>query len=99
MATHSSEEQLQWERSRNAALTSDVIWKLDAYRIAVFFRHLAKDDCRAIRALHPTESLAEQLAKCAGSIPANIGEGYSRSSRADRLRFYGYALGSTRECI
>ena len=30
---------------------------------------------------------------------ANIGEGYSRSSRADRLRFLDYALGSARECL
>jgi len=29
----------------------------------------------------------------------NIAEGYSRSSLADRNRFYGYALGSTREAI
>jgi four helix bundle protein len=27
------------------------------------------------------------------------GEGHSRSTRADRLRFLGYALGSTRECV
>ena len=32
-------------------------------------------------------------------MSANLGEGYSRSTRLDRLRFLGYALGSTRECL
>ena len=32
-----------------------------------------------------------------GSIAANIGEGYSRSSGRDRARFFEYALGSAKE--
>jgi len=28
-----------------------------------------------------------------------VGEGYSRGTRTARLRFLGYALGSTRECV
>ena len=99
MGNYSSKEQIEWERTRHSALTSDVIWKLDAYRTALWFRHLAKPDCRAMRKLRPGEDLAEQLGKSSGSIASNIGEGYSRSTRPDRLRFYGYALGSTRECI
>jgi four helix bundle protein len=34
-----------------------------------------------------------------GSIPANLAEGYSRGTGADRGRFCEYALGSTRECV
>ena len=41
----------------------------------------------------------DQLTRALGSIAANIAEGYSRASSAERLRFYGYALGSTREAI
>ena len=37
--------------------------------------------------------------RAVGSISANLGEGYSRSTRADRLRFLGYSLGSARECV
>jgi four helix bundle protein len=33
------------------------------------------------------------------AIRALLAEGYSRASSADRARFYGYALGSTREAI
>jgi four helix bundle protein len=42
---------------------------------------------------------AGQLRDAAESISSNLGEGYSRSTRADRLRFFGYSLGSVRECV
>ena len=99
MSNHSTDAQIEWEKSRSTAITSDVLWKLDAYRAGLFFRHLSKPDVRELRKLRPDDDLAEQLAESSGSIPANIGEGYSRATRPDRLRFYGYALGSVRECI
>ena len=34
-----------------------------------------------------------------GSIPANISEGYSKSSGKDRARSFEYALGSARETV
>jgi len=94
-----SDEQLAWERSRSLAITSDVIWKLDAYRAALFFRHVARVDCRTIHAARPEDVIARQLLAAAGSIGANLAEGYTRSTRSDRVRFLDYALGSTRECV
>jgi len=44
-------------------------------------------------------SIASQLVRTAASVSANIGEGYSRPTRADRLRFLSYGLGSTREFV
>jgi len=44
-----------------------------------------------------TVSLADQLYRAVGSIDANLAEGYSKSSRKDRVRFYEYSLGSARE--
>jgi four helix bundle protein len=38
-----------------------------------------------------------QLSRAITSIGANLAEGYSRRSPADRSRFYGYAMGSARE--
>ena len=94
-----SAAQLAWERGCSIEITSDILWKLDVYRAALFLLHLAKSDVRsATRGVHRSD-VAAQLISAAGSIAANIGEGYSRSTRADRLRFFGYALGSTRECI
>jgi four helix bundle protein len=94
-----SPEQRQWERSCHHAITSDVIWKLDVYRSSLFLLVNARDDQFAAvrRPLDP--SLASQLVRSAASVSANIGEGYSRSTRTDRLRFLSYALGSTRECV
>ncbi len=94
-----SQEQLAWEKTCPRAITSDVIWKLDAYRAALFFTHVSRGDCRAIHAARPDDVSAQQLAKAAGSVSANLGEGYSRSTRADRIRFLDYALGSTRESV
>ncbi len=94
-----SAEQLAWEADRPTAITSDAIWQLDVYRAALFLLHISRADCRAMRTAHSAFAIADQLTKAAASVSANIGEGYSRSTRADRLRFFDYALGSARECI
>jgi four helix bundle protein len=94
-----SDEQRVWESSCSRAITSDVIWKLDVYRAALFLLHVSRGDCKTLRAARPDEKVASQLTDAAASISAHLGEGYSRATRADRLRFLGYALGSTRECV
>jgi four helix bundle protein len=94
-----SVDQRLWERTCPEAITSDLLWKLDAYRAALFLQHVSRADCQAIRAAHGSEFVEEQLRSAAGSVSAHLGEGYSRSTRADRLKFLGYALGSVRECV
>jgi four helix bundle protein len=94
-----SEEQIAWEKVCPPAITSDVIWKLDVYRAALFLLHVARIDGRALTAAWPADHVGLQLTSAAGSISSNLGEGYSRSTRPDRLRFLDYALGSARECI
>jgi four helix bundle protein len=93
-----SEEQVAWERTCSRAVTSDVLWRLDVYRSALFLLDRARTDARLVVADCPEAGITAQLVRAAGSVSANIGEGYSRSTRADRLRFLGYALGSAREC-
>ncbi len=46
-----------------------------------------------------TFKIAGQLYYAAGSIGANIAEGYSRASGKDRARYFEYSLGSTRETM
>ena len=99
MAHHDNEQQLAWERTCPAAITSDVLWKLDAYRVALFLIHLARQDCRQGRASRTDPWLLSQLVRAAGSVSANLSEGYSRRTRADRLRYLDYALSSARECL
>jgi four helix bundle protein len=94
-----SAEQIHWERSCPRILAADAIWKLDVYRTSLFLVHVVREDLRAVGAGPPANGIAEQLLRSAGSVSANIAEGFSRSTRVDRLRFFAYALGSARECV
>jgi four helix bundle protein len=88
-----------WERSVPKAITSDTIWKLHVYRAALYLLDLARHDVRLAAKRGLDREIAAQLLRSAASNSANIAERYSRSTRGDRLRFFGYSLGSVRECL
>ncbi len=56
-------------------------------------------DAEKLRHHQVTEKVSGQLYAAVGSIAANLGEGYSRSSGRDRARIFEYALGSVRESM
>ena len=58
---------------------------------------LAWSDSSKLARDRRTLGLSDQLYRAAGSIAANIAEGYSHRSGKDQARFYEYALGSARE--
>ena len=64
---------------------------------ALFLSDLCWFDVTKLMQDKRTLDLSDQLYRAAGSISANIAEGYSRSTGRDRARFYEYALGSGRE--
>ena len=71
-------------------------------RVYQLARDLVPDcwvDCDKLRHHPVTESLSGQLYAAVGSIAANIGEGYSRSSGRDRAKLFEYSLGSVRESM
>ena len=70
---------------------------MHAYRGALFAVDAGWSDARRHGGARVTEAVGAQLYRALGSVPANIAEGYSRSSGADRVRIFEYALGSTRE--
>lgn len=47
---------------------------------------------------HEIYCLTSQLRRAAISIPANFAEGFRKSSKPDKLRFYGIAISSLEEC-
>ena len=56
-------------------------------------------DMEKVRDNPITVEIVGQMYKSIGSIPANISEGYSRSSGKARALAFEYAVGSTRETI
>jgi len=86
-----------WQDNVPAEIKNDAVWKVTAYRLALFLADLAWQDVTKLLNDHRTPSLSDQLYRAVGSIGANISEGYSRGTGKDRARFYAYALGSARE--
>ncbi|MBI5397418.1 MAG: four helix bundle protein [Verrucomicrobia bacterium] len=86
-----------WLKSVPPSITADSLWKMQAYRVALFFGDIAWRDVTKLHGDRRTISLSDQLYRALGSIGANLAEGYSRGTGKDRARFYEYALGSTRE--
>jgi four helix bundle protein len=87
----------EWLEGVPEELTGDPLWRMEAYRLAVFEGDLAWADVSRLIRDGRTRSLADQLYWAVGSIAANVTEGYSKSSHSDQARFYEYALGSARE--
>ncbi len=87
----------EWERYVPEGIKGDALWKVEAYRLALFAGDLAWPDVTKLIRDRRTVELASQLYRALGSVSANIAEGYSRGTGKDRARFYEYALGSARE--
>jgi len=86
-----------WAGMVPSEITGDSLWKMEAYRLALFAADLGWHDVTKLAGDRRTLDIASQLYRSPGSIEANISEGYSRGSGRDRARFYEYALGSARE--
>lgn len=87
----------EWEASVPELMKGDSLWKMQAYRKALFLGDLAWFDLQKLNQHRWLWSLSDQLYRATGSISANLAEGYSRGTGKDRARFYEYALGSARE--
>ena len=75
----------------------DPLWDIEVYRKALFFADIAWEDCEAMLAKNLGKPVAWQLIRSAGSISANMEEGYGRGFGKDYTRFLRIALGSARE--
>ncbi|MBI1881895.1 MAG: four helix bundle protein [Chloroflexi bacterium] len=86
-----------WSNSVPETIKSDSLWKMTAYRLALFLADIGWYDVTKLMQDRRTIGLSDQLYRSLGSISANLAEGYSRGTGKDRARFYEYALGSARE--
>ena len=87
----------EWVDSIPPEISGDSLWKMEAYRLALFVADVGWHDVTKLIQDKRTVGLADQLYRALGSISANLAEGYSRGTGKDRARFYEYALGSARE--
>ena len=87
----------QWAGEVPEEITGDSLWKMEAYRLALFVADIGWFDVTKLMRDKRTLDLSDQLYRSLGSVSANLAEGYSRGTGKDRARFYEYALGSARE--
>ncbi len=88
---------VSWCETIPEEITGDRVWRVKAYQLALFAADIAWTDLGPLMADRRTLPLSDQLFRAVGSVSANVVEGFSKSSRRDRARFYEYALGSARE--
>ena len=87
----------QWEMSVPTEIRSDSLWRVRAYRLALFLAHLAWIDTEKLFGQNRTSHHADQLLRAASKISSSISEGYSRDTAKARATYYDYATGSPRE--
>jgi four helix bundle protein len=87
----------EWEQAVPETIQADSLWKMKAYRLALFLADLGWQDVTRLTRDRRTVALSDQLYRAVGSISANLAEGYSRGTGKDRARSYEYSLGSARE--
>ena len=80
-------------------ITADPLSRVTAYQLARAALLKGGADARELGKEAATAELSGQLLRALGSIAANIAEGYSRATVAERRRFFEYALGSARESL
>ena len=78
----------EWEAGAPGVIKGDSLWKMTAYRLALFVADVGWHDVTCLMRDRRTLGLADQLYRALGSISANLAEGYSRGTGRDRAHFY-----------
>ncbi len=86
-----------WRETVPERIRSGPLWPYAAYPKALFLYELVWCDCDQLMKDLRGRAIAEQIIRSAGSISANIEEGYGRGFGSNYARFLGFALGSARE--
>jgi len=86
-----------WLKSVPPDITEDTLWRMAAYRYALYAMWKAQADVAALSSCRETRPHIDQLLRAVGAISANLEEGYGRSGGNDRAHFYEYGLSTARE--
>jgi four helix bundle protein len=86
-----------WQKSVPDDLKQDALWQFNIYPKTVFLYDLWWEDCERLMKDVRGKAISAQIIRSAGSISANIEEGFGRGLGADYAYFLRVALGSARE--
>ena len=87
----------EWLLQVPDSVKNDPLWKFEVYPKALLLADLAWEDCGNMMKDTRGRAVAGQLIASAGSVSANIEEGFGRGFGRDYARFLAIALGSARE--
>lgn len=87
----------EWLATVPEATKKSSVWRLRVYQLALFVFQVSQRDIETLKQKKARSDLINQLYRAAGSVPANIVEGYGRNSGKERRHFFEVALGSARE--
>jgi four helix bundle protein len=87
----------EWALQVPQEIRADALWKMEAYRLAMFLYDLAWEDCERLMRDMRGREVTRQIVRSAGSIAANIEEGFGRGFGKDYAYFLRISLGSARE--
>jgi len=88
----------EWERNVPEVIKVGPVWQSAVYPKSLYLYDLAWRDCQTLWKAPLGRPLADQLIRSAGSISANLEEGFGRGvQRKVYDQFLRYSLGSARE--
>ena len=87
----------EWEEGVPEEIKKSPVWGFYGYRKALFLYDLVWVDCEGLLGDRRGRAVVEQIIRSAGSISANIEEGYGRGFGKQYAYFLEVALGSARE--
>ena len=68
----------EWEQSVHLRVRNEPVWSFFGYRKALFLYDLVWKDCEKLLEDRRGRAIVDQLIRSAGSISANMEEGYGR---------------------
>ncbi len=87
----------EWMEGVAAEIKEGPVWKFYGYRKALFLYDLVWADCDHWQKDRRGWAIVQQIIRSAGSISANVEEGFGRGFGRDNARFLKIAVGSARE--
>jgi hypothetical protein len=85
-----------WAASLPAAVTGDVLWKMKAYRLALFAAEIGWADASRLAQDARTAAASGQLVQALGAVAAHLAAGHAHRAQGDRAAGFAQAAGAAR---